>query len=114
MPDKPIYWIGNSKEDTAKFSSEAKRKAGFQLMAVQRGEPPIDFKPMSVIGKGVEEIRVKAGEAYRIFYVARFSEAVYVLHAFNKKAQKTSKQDIEIGKKRYQLMIELRKEPEDK
>ena len=110
MSDKPIYWIGTSKEDIAKFPQDAKRKAGFQLRAVQRGESPADFKPMSVVGKGVEEIRIKAGEAYRIFYVARFAEAVYVLHAFNKKTQKTSKKDLEIGKQRYQTAISLRKQ----
>ena len=108
MSDKPIYWIGTSKEDIAQFPQDAKRKAGFKLRAVQRGDPPTDFKPMSIVGKGVEEIRIKTGEAYRIFYVARFAEAVYVLHAFNKKTQKTSKQDIEIGKQRYQTMIEFR------
>jgi phage-related protein len=110
MSDKPIYWIGSSKEDIAQFPQEAKRKAGFQLRAVQRGQSPTDSKSMSIIGKGVEEIRVRTGEAYRIFYVARFAEAVYILHAFNKKTQKTSQQDIEIGKQRYQAMIELRKE----
>ena len=110
MPDKPIYWIGTSKEDIANFPQDAKRKAGFQLRAVQRGEPPTDFKPMSVVGKGVEEIRIKTGEAYRIFYVARFAEAVCVLHAFNKKTQKTSKKDLEIGKQRYQTVIFLRKQ----
>ena len=88
MADKPIYWIGTSKEDIAKFPQDVKRKAGFRLRVVQRGEPPADFKPMSVVGKGVEEIRIKTGEAYRIFYVARFAEAVYVLHAFNKKNSK--------------------------
>lgn len=109
MSDKPIYWIGSSKEDIAQFPLEAKRKAGFQLRAVQRGQSPSDFKSMSIIGKGVEEIRIRTGEAYRIFYVARFAEAVYVLHAFNKKTQKTSKKDIDIGHKRYQAMINSRK-----
>ncbi|MGL6344330.1 MAG: type II toxin-antitoxin system RelE/ParE family toxin, partial [Waterburya sp.] len=90
MSDKPIYWIGTSKEDIAKFPQSARRKAGFQLRAVQRGDSPTDFKPMSIIGKGVEEIRINVGEAYRIFYVARFAEAVYVLHAFDKTTQKTS------------------------
>ena len=113
MSDKPIYWIGTSKEDIAQFPQDAKRKAGFQLRAVQRGDYPTDFKPISVVGKGVEEIRIKTGKAYRIFYVARFSEAIYVLHAFNKKTQKTSKKDIEIGKQRYQTIIELRKQLED-
>ncbi len=110
MPDKPIYWIGTSKEDIAEFPLDVKRKAGFQLRAVQRGDSPTDFKPMFIVGKGVEEIRIKTGEAYRIFYVARFEEAVYVLHAFNKKVQKTSKKDIEIGKQRYKVMIEFRKQ----
>jgi phage-related protein len=110
MSDKPIYWIGSSKEDIAQFPLEVKRKAGFQLRAVQRGQSPLDFKSMSIIGKGVEEIRIRTEKAYRVFYVARFPEAVYVLHAFNKKTQKTSKQDIEIGKQRYQAMIKLRKE----
>jgi phage-related protein len=63
---------------------------------------------MPTIGKGVEEIRIWTGETYRIFYVARFSEAVYVLHAFGKKTQKTSQQDIDLGKQRYQQMIKFR------
>ena len=113
MSDKPIYWIGTSREDIARFTPDAKIKAGFQLRAVQRGDFPTDFKPMSVVGKGVKEIRIKTGEAYCIFYVARFSEAVYVLHAFNKKTQKTSKKDIETGKQRYQTVIEFRKQLED-
>ena len=110
MSDKPIYWIGTSKTDIAQFPSDAKRKAGFQLRAVQRGYSPTDFKPMAIVGKGVEEIRIKTGEAYRIFYVARFPEAVYVLHAFNKKTQKTFKKDIEVGKQRYRSMIEFRQQ----
>ena len=105
MLDKPIYWIGTSKQDIAKFPQDAKRKAGFQLRAVQRGDSPTDFKPMSVIGRGVEEIRINIGEAYRVFYIAKFAEAIYVLHAFNKKTQKTSKKDIEIGRQRYQAAI---------
>lgn len=109
MIDKPIYWIGTSKEDIAEFPQDARKKTGFQLRAVQRGDAPTDFKPMSIVGKGVEEIRIKTGEAYRIFYVARFAEAVYVLHAFSKKTQKTSKKDLEIGKQRYQAVISLRK-----
>ncbi len=63
---------------------------------------------MFIIGKGVAEIRIRTESAYRIFYVARFPEAIYVLHAFHKKTQKTSKQDIEIGKQRYQAMLKLR------
>ena len=114
MTDKLIYWVGSSRQEISKFPKEARRKAGFQLRAIQRGQKPTDFKPMSTIGKGVEEIRIGTGEAYRIFYVARFEEAVYVLHAFQKKTQKTSKRDIELGKKRYQEMVQFRQEQKEK
>lgn len=109
MPDKPIYWIGTSKEELRNFPSKARRKAGIQLRVIQNGKKPTDFKPMAIIGKGVEEIRIWTGDTYRIFYVAKFPEAVYVLHAFGKKTETTSKQDIELGKKRYQQMIQFRK-----
>ncbi|MEM8637287.1 MAG: type II toxin-antitoxin system RelE/ParE family toxin [Cyanobacteria bacterium P01_G01_bin.54] len=108
MADKKIYWLGSSKKDLSDFPKEAKRKAGFQLRALQRGEQPTDFKPMPTVGKGVEEIRIWTGDAYCIFYVARSSEAVYVLHAFQKKAQQTARQDIELGQQRYQSMIQIR------
>jgi phage-related protein len=68
----------------------------------------VDFKSMSIVGKGVQEIRIRTEDAHRIFYVARFDEAVYVLHAFQKKTQKATKQDIEIGQQRYQQMMEYR------
>jgi phage-related protein len=110
MVSKQIYWVGSSKVDISSFPEDAKRKAGFQLRAVQKGQPPIDFKPMPTVGKGVEEIRIRTDEAYRIFYVARFEEAIYVLHVFQKKTQKTSKQDISIGQQRYKEMIQFRQE----
>jgi phage-related protein len=109
MTNKPICWIGSSLEDLSDFPESARRKAGFQLRLIQGGEEPSDFKPMSIVGSGVEEIRIRADDAYRIFYVARFKEAVYVLHAFGKKTQKTSKLDIETGQRRYQQMLEYRK-----
>jgi phage-related protein len=108
MDDKPINWIGSSRKDVRDFPEEAKRKTGLQLLAIQRGEEPVDFKPMSTIGKGVQEIRIRTENAYRVFYVARFAEAIYVLHSFQKKTQKTTKQDIEIGQQRYQQMLEYR------
>lgn len=63
---------------------------------------------MSTVGQGVEEIRIRTDNAYRIFYVVRFSEAIYVLHAFQKKTQKTSKKDINIGQQRYKQLTEHR------
>jgi len=114
MTDKLIYWVGSSREELSEFPQEARRKAGFQLRAIQRGQKPTDFKPMTIIGKGVEEIRIETEEAYRVFYVARFEEAVYVLHAFQKKTQKTSTKDIELGKKRYQDMVQFRRQQKEK
>jgi phage-related protein len=108
MTDKPIRWIGSSLNDLTNFPDAVRKKAGFQLRAVQNGDTPSDFKPMPTVGLGVEEIRIRTEDAYRIFYVARFAEAVYVLHAFQKKTQKTSKSDIEIGQKRYQQMLQYR------
>jgi len=110
MEDKPINWIGTSRDDICSFPEDAKRKAGFQLRVVQSGEDPLGFKPMPIIGKGVQEIRIRTEDAYRIFYVARFDEAIYVLHAFQKKTQKTAKQDIQIGQQRYQQMMKERKD----
>lgn len=110
MEDRPINWISTSRDDICSFPEEARRKAGFQLRAVQRGETPVDFKSMPIVGKGVQEIRIRTEDAYRIFYVARFDEEIYVLHAFQKKTQKTAKQDIQIGQQRYQQMMKERKE----
>ena len=110
MVDKMIYWLGSAKDDITNFPEEARRKAGFQLRAVQRNLKPTDFKPMPSVGKGVEEIRIHTEGSYWIFYVARFEEAVYVLHAFQKKTQKTSIQDIQIGQQRYQQMLHYRQQ----
>ena len=79
---------------------------------VQRGDTPTDFKPMNTVGRGVREIRIRTEDASRIFCVAQFDEAVYVLHAFQKKTQQTSKQDIESGRRRYKEMMLYRKQLE--
>ena len=101
MDDKPIVWIGSSRDDVRRFPREARRKAGLELRAVQRGQEPTDFKPIPSVVPGVYEIRIHFPDAYRVFYVAKFEEVVYVLHAFQKKTQKTAKHDIEIGRQRY-------------
>src|SRR6476469_1288826 len=97
MTIKPIRWVG-----------AARKEAGFALWTLQQGIQPSDFKPMSIVGKGVEEIRIRTADAYRVFYIARFEEAIYVLHAFQKKTQKTAKKNIEIGQKRYQQLLQNR------
>lgn len=84
----------------------ARREAGFQLDQVQQGGEPDDWKPMPTIGKGVREIRIRdeAG-AFRVIYVAKFADAIYVLHCFQKKTEKTSKADIELAETRYRELV---------
>ena len=62
---------------------------------------------MSIIGPGAYEIRIQMGDAFRVFYVSKFDEGTYVLHSFQKKTQKTSKEDIAIGRQRYKKAQEL-------
>ena len=105
MPVKPIEFLGDSLRSLREFPDDAKRDAGYQLDRVQHGLQPEDFKPMPTIGKGVEEIRVRDDTgAYRVIYTARLADAVYVLHAFQKKTQTTSKRDIELAKQRFALL----------
>jgi phage-related protein len=103
---KTLRFLGSSHDDLTNFPAEARREAGFELFAVQRGMMPSDFKPMAGIGVGAYEIRVRIQGEWRVIYVARFQEAVYVLHAFQKKTQKTRKEDIEIARKRYKQIGE--------
>ena len=105
MPVKPIEFLGDSLRSLREFPDDAKRDAGYQLDRVQHGLQPDDFKPMPAIGKGVEEIRVRDDTgAYRVIYTARLADAIYVLHAFQKKTQATSKRDIELAKQRFVLL----------
>jgi phage-related protein len=95
---KPLYFCASSLNDLMSFSEAAKRRAGFELDKVQRGESPSDFKPMTTVGKGVEEIRLRdESGAYRVIYAARLADAVYVLHCFQKKTQKTAQRDINLA-----------------
>lgn len=99
---KPIQFLGDALKCLRDFTDNARQDAGYQLHKVQKGEQPDDFKPMPSIGRGVEEVRLwDDSGTYRIIYTARMADAVYVLHAFQKKTQATSKQDIELAKKRY-------------
>ena len=105
---KQLRWLGDSLEEVKTFSGEAKRSAGHQLRLVQSGLDPLDWKAMETVGAGVKEIRIRVETSYRVLYVAKFSEAVYVLHAFVKKTQKTSKKDIHLSAERYKALIRAR------
>ena len=105
---KSVRFLGDSLERLREFPEDARNDAGYQLEQVQRGEQPDDFKPMPSIGKGVEEIRVRDDSGiYRVIYTARIADAVYVLHAFQKKTQATSKRDIATARERF---AQLRRE----
>lgn len=99
---KLLRFLGDSLKSLREFPEDARHDAGYQLDKVQRGEQPDDFKPMPSIGKGVEELRVwDDSGTYRVIYTARLADAVYVLHAFQKKTQATAKRDVELARKRY-------------
>jgi phage-related protein len=107
---KPITFLGDSLDKLKDFPQGARRETGFQLDRVQRGLMPENWKPVKTVGKGVNEIRVRdeAG-AYRVIYLATFPEAVYVLHAFQKKTQTTAQMDLELARTRLQSLIRSRK-----
>lgn len=111
MIDKELIWVGSSRADLGALPESARRQLGFELREVQRGRAPHDWKPMSTVGAGVIEIRVRGDDgAFRVFYVAKFAEAIYVLHAFQKKTQKTSALDLEVVRARYAAVRRQRKE----
>ena len=101
MVVKIIKFVGSSQDDIRNFPAEARRDAGFQLHFVQAGQKPSDWKPLKVVGAGAIEIRIHREGEWRIVYVAKFERAIYVLHAFEKKTQRTRQSDIELAKSRY-------------
>jgi phage-related protein len=99
---KRLAFVGSSRSDLKDFPETARRKAGFQLERVRRGLEPEDWKPMTSVGAGVREIWIKeASGAFRLIYVAAFAEAVFMLLAFQKKAQRTSMRDLGLATARY-------------
>jgi phage-related protein len=106
---KPIQWLGDSRDRLRRFPQAVRRDIGYQLSLVQAGYSANDWKPIPAVGAGVIEIRVHAGAEYRVFYVAKFEGAIYVLHVFGKKTRKASTLDVELGKKRYRELLERRK-----
>lgn len=106
---KPVVWLGSSHDDIRGFPAGTRQEAGHELDRVQRGLEPSDWSPMPTVGPGVREIRVHAENEYRVLYVAKFAEAVYVLHAFVKKTQQTAKSDIDLAADRYRQLLAQRR-----
>ena len=106
---KSIEWLGDSRRAVREFPDAARQQAGVELFAVQLGDNPSDWKPMPTVGSGANEIRIHAGNEYRVIYIAKFVEAVYVLHAFEKKTRQMPKQDIELAARRYRELLNSRR-----
>lgn len=110
MTLKPVICLGSSRNELRAFPAEARERAGLELYRVQQGLEPCDWKPMPSVGPGVREIRVRVGRAFRVLYVTKFADAVYVLHAFEKKTQKTPGRDVDLAKQRLTDLIRIRRE----
>jgi phage-related protein len=82
------------------FAEDARRAAGHELFQVQNGLEPSDWKTMPSVGPGVQEIRIHTGTEHRVFFIAKFGEAIYVIHAFAKRSRQTPRADITLAKKR--------------
>ena len=102
---KPLVFLGSSRDDLLAMPRAVRHGIGVELLRVQFGALPSDFKPMTAVGPGAHEIRVRdASGAYRAIYVAKFDAAIYVLHAFQKKTQQTARADLELAKLRYRMI----------
>lgn len=105
---RPIHWVGSTLADLRAFPAAARRRVGQELDLLQQGMEPTDFKPMPSVGPGVCELRIRAAGAFRVFYVAKFADGLYVLHAFQKKTSQTARMDLELGEKRYRELLRRR------
>jgi len=105
---KPLSWLGSSLDDLRAFPKDARREAGYQLGRVQQGLMPSDWRPMGTVGPGAYEIRIHTGVEHRVFYVAKFEEAVYVLHAFQKRTRQTSQADLTLARTRHVDLVRER------
>lgn len=110
MVVKPLRFRGTSLAALREFPADARQGAGFQLDRVQRGLEPDDWKPAAAIGSGVRELRIweQAG-TFRVIYLAKLAEAVYVLHCFQKKTEQTSEKDIQLARKRFNDLMKERR-----
>ena len=108
MTEKPLAWLGSSLDDVRTFPAEARRAAGYQLGRVQQGLMPDDWKPMTTVGSGVYEIRIHTELEHRVFYVAKYEDAVYVIHAFEKRTPQTREADLGLARKRLTDFLRLR------
>ncbi len=108
MAEKAVVWLGSSLDDLRAFPEDGRRSAGHEIHLVQMGLEPSDWKPMSSVGPGVMELRIHSQLEHRVFYLAKFAEAIFVIHAFQKKTRKTAKREIDVAKQRFAELIRQR------
>jgi len=108
MREKPLIWLGDSRDAIRAFADDGRKIVGFQLWRVQRGLEPNDWRPMPSVGPGVQEIRIHTGVEHRVLYVTRFAEAVYVLHAFEKRTRRTPQGDLDLARTRLRSLVNQR------
>jgi phage-related protein len=111
--EKPLCWLGSSLEGLRAFPDDARRAAGYQLGRVQQGLMPSNWKPMRTVGPGVFEIRVHTKVEHRVFYVAKYEEAVYVLHAFEKRTRHTPQAEIGLARRRLADLLRRRAQKQE-
>jgi phage-related protein len=110
VAEKPVVFVGSTLDRLRAFPAAARQGAGHELFLVQCGLDPDDWKPLRAVGAGVFEIRVHVGGEFRVLYIAKFPEAVYALHAFEKKTQQTRQADIELGRKNLAWVRQARRQ----
>jgi phage-related protein len=106
---KPLFFLGSSRDDIRAFPKKARQIVGHELFQIQQGLEPSNWKPARTVGPGVRELRVQVRGAYRVLYVAKFAEGIYVLHAFEKQTQRTRPTDIALARKRLSDLERARK-----
>ena len=109
MGAKPLFWLGSSRDGVRGFPDDARRAVGHELYQVQQGLEPSSWKPMPSVGAEALELRVQTERAFRVLYVAKFSEGIYVLHAFEKRTRRTRQADVALARKRMKDLEQWRK-----
>ncbi len=112
MELKPVVFLGRSKRTIKKFPEEARKNAGAEIKLLQLGQLPTDWKSMKGIGLGAREIRIHHPHEHRVIFVASYPEAIYILHAFEKKSEKTNPLHIQVARQNYAKISQIHKTQE--
>ena len=97
-----IGWLGDSLDVVRAYSEAVRRAIGSELRLLQSGDKPLHARPLKTVGHGVWELKITGAEGqFRVVYVVKRNDKIYVLHAFQKKTQQTSQHDIELARVRF-------------